>query len=476
MMLMVVLLALAPAGARGQSQPAGVVGSGAVPPPAPPYSANPAFSGAMPLPAAQSQIGPGGSLPYAGSMPAAAYPPAGYGYAPGVSQASYPPYGGGAPALPCPPGEALGPGGYDAQLASYLAEDACSNCGGAGCPDCVGLSGLLGRYLSGLLPFSDGGCCAQRWYDVTAEFVSLRRDEASRRMDFASAGILGDIVLSSDDLSFDSSAAFQLRAAAQIFAGSALEFTYLGLTNWSASAAVVDPTDDLFSVFSNFGTDPLQGFDETDRARLQSLATSSSLDSFELHVRKRWIAPNCRLQGSWLAGVRYLYLLEDFEYLTVGRDLDPGAAFAPAGAMVYDVNAKNSLTGFQLGGDLWTCVVPGISLGGELKAGIYGNYAQQGTHVLATTTDPNFAGELFEQDTAGSGAFVGQGNIMLVYRTSPNWTLRGGYTFLYADGVALAVENFNSTYPFSTVRGEPRVNHNGSVFYHGFTAGLEWMW
>ena len=82
MTLMVVLLALAPAGARGQSQPAGVVGSGVVPPSADVrYSANPAESGRMPLPAAQSQFGYGAGSPYAGVAPNA-YPPGPYGYPP----------------------------------------------------------------------------------------------------------------------------------------------------------------------------------------------------------------------------------------------------------------------------------------------------------------------------------------------------------------------------------------------------------
>ena len=198
-------------------------------------------------------------------------------------------------------------------------------------------------------------------------------------------------------------------------------------------------------MISDFGTDPLDGFPQTDYSQYQSIAYSSSIDSFELHLRKRWIAPNCRVQGSWLAGVRYLYLLEDFRYLTVGAD-DPATGF-PVGDMTYDVRTKNSVTGFQLGGDLWTSIVPGISLGGELKGGIYGNYAQQGTHIVATDTDPVFVRDASVGDTGSDAAFVGQGNIMLVYRTSPNWAIRTGYTFLYVDGVALAPENFTPDPP-----------------------------
>ena len=172
-----------------------------------------------------------------------------------------------------------------------------------------------------------------------------------------------------------------------------------------------------------------------------------------------------------------MYLLEDFEYYTLGGDeiLTDGTRQS-RGSMDYDIRAKNSLTGFQVGGDLWTCIVPGISFGGELKAGVYGNYSQQGTHIVATTTDPVYTNVLDESDSGGIASFVGEGTISLVYRTSPNWSLRGGYNFLYLDGVALAPENFNASVPFSTARTAPGVHNTGNTFYHGFTAGLEWMW
>jgi hypothetical protein len=367
---------------------------------------------------------------------------------------------------------------YDAQMPGYYgaAMAECSSCGGAGCPGCMGIAGFLARGASWLLPFSEAGICAPRWYDITADFVYLQRDNAGRQMDFASQGILGPIVLSTNSLEFDPSGALQLTAATQVTAGGTLEFTFLGLNNWESAASVTSNSDDLFSVISDFGTNPLLGYDETDRARTQSISYSSSVDSFELHFRKRWQGPNCRLQGSWLAGARYIYLLEDFQYFTLGGDYDPLPGLQSRGQMTYDVRAKNSVTGFQCGGDIWTCVIPGVSFGGEMKAGIYGNYAQQSTHIIATTTVPAQTNEAYENDTTGALSFVGQGSVTLVYKTSPNWALRGGYTFLFLDGVALAPENFIATAPFSTARPAPSVNDNGNVFLHGFTAGVEWMW
>jgi hypothetical protein len=247
----------------------------------------------------------------------------------------------------------------------------------------------------------------------------------------------------------------------------------MGLINWSTSAAVYDPTDDLWGPFTQFGA-ILPPIDEVDRARYHSIAYSSSIDSFELSYRKHWTGPNCRLQGSWLAGFRYVYLLEDFEFYTQGGDaVPPDPPFNSRGSMDYDIRTRNSLTGFQLGGDLWTCIIPGISFGGMVKAGIYGNAANQATHILATTTAGlNLTKE--EVDAHEKAALVAEGGMMLVYRTSPHWTVKGGYTFLYFDGVALGPENFNSVDP--AVRLTTIINDNGHAFYHGFTAGVEWMW
>ena len=292
----------------------------------------------MPLAAAPSMLGPGQPLPNP-QMPPTAYLPmgygyagagqgyAGYGYAPtmpgygGIYPASYTGDGSGAP-QPLPmEGAAPMSGGEAAVSGDYMAPGGeCEYCYGEGCTHCLGLASFLSSGLSWLLPFSEGGCCAPRWYDITVDYMYLRRDNVSSRVDFTSDGILGDIVLSTDNLDFDWRSGLRFTGAMQALVGGSLEFTYFGLLNWSSNANVSDPHGDLYSVISDFGTDPLGGFDETDRSKYQSIAYSSSIDSFELHFRKRWVGPNCRLQGSWLAGVRYVYLLEDFKYYTVGGD------------------------------------------------------------------------------------------------------------------------------------------------------------
>jgi hypothetical protein len=63
---------------------------------------------------------------------------------------------------------------------------------------------------------------------------------------------------------------------------------------------------------------------------------------------------------------------------------------------------------------------------------------------------------------------------MALYRATPRLTLRTGYQVLFVDGVALAVENFNTESPFSA--RDPFLNARGDVVYHGATAGFEWTW
>ncbi|MBC8354091.1 MAG: BBP7 family outer membrane beta-barrel protein [Planctomycetes bacterium] len=465
-------------GPTGPSVPQGVI----MPPPqAMAQFANAAMANQTPLaagyvPAPQQMY----NMPMAPGYGPAAYGP-GVGMQPnyGVQPASYAP----PQPFPTPNGMTI-PAGYESP-GSY---GGCTSCGGHGCPACSGRSaaGLGERLVNRLLPYGEGGQCAPRWYDITLDAMYLTREQASRTIDFASDGVLGNILLSTDDLNFKEELGFRLTGAKQIFAGATLEFTYFGLFNWAASATNRTPTfqDDIFSIYSDFGAiNTPFGFDETDRSRQQSLSYSSTIDNFELNVRKRFTAPNCRLQYSWLAGVRYMYLLEDFEYFTLGGDSDlitPG--LQSRGLSDTDVRARNSLTGFQIGGDGWLNLTPGVNIGADIKAGVYGNYANQATNILATTTVPAAGTTFTENDNRNDISLIADANLYFMWRLGPHWSVKAGYNFLFLDGVALAPENFNGVAPNIFTGGVPTasrvstVNDNGNIFYHGGFGSIEWMW
>jgi hypothetical protein len=170
-------------------------------------------------------------------------------------------------------------------------------------------------------------------------------------------------------------------------------------------------------------------------------------------------------------GARYVYLLDDIEFFTLGANDINGV---PVGQSDSDVRARNSLTGFQAGGDVWANIIPGVFVGSELKGGVYGNYSKQNTSVTATNI---IAAPVAEEATNNDLAFVGEASLTFIYRTSPNWTIRFGYNLVYIDGVSLAADNFNTTNPFGGGgRAVRELDDNSDVVLHGGFGGFEWVW
>lgn len=342
-----------------------------------------------------------------------------------------------------------------------------------------GRNGLLGDVLGILAPYSDGGCGAPRWYDFELGVMSLKRDNAGTNVAFASQGAGGPIVLETDDLDFDSSTSFKFSAMMQWGPGSNLEFTYFGLFGWTEQAVVNSATGSLFSPYSDFGLDPIGGFPETDEAELASIRYFSTFDNFEINHRSRWQSPNCRYQGSWLYGVRYFQLDEDFNYLSDNNIQNPplpGPILGlPVASQRTNINTNNALTGIQVGGDVWICLLPGLRFGGEGKFGVFGNHANIDTTIVTS------GGDVFTESlTVGDVSFIGDVAAYATYRINYNWTFKAGYQALYVEGVSLAGENFNAEPPgIFTGGASTRVanaRENGNVFYHGFTATAEYLW
>jgi len=405
------------------------------------------------------------SYPYSGPSPTVAgYPgmPAQvpYGYQPAAyydpTQGAAPQQLGAQPAMPMD--GAVMNGGETGQ-------PWCPACGGYGCEQCMGACDDFDlKLLRWLLPYGAGGCGAQRWFDASAEWVSLQRDEIGESTIFATEGVAGVPVLGTEQLNFSDRSGARVTVALQLGAGNNIESTWLGGFNWASQAEARSEDHQLFSIMSQYGVAPFLGFVDTDRAHVQRIEYSSELNSVELNYRQRWMGPNVRVQGSWLAGVRYIELAEDFRYLT----------FAPInpGYMNYLVGTTNSLTGAQVGGDLWVCITPGVNIGTELKLGIYGNHAMQRTVIEAGS----FVNPLEEREREDAVAFQGDFNVSLLWRVSQNWTFKTSYMFLWADQVALASDNFNAGPPFVAGQRTTFIDNSGDVFYHGFAAGLEYMW
>lgn len=338
-----------------------------------------------------------------------------------------------------------------------------------------GHNGLLGDILGIVAPYGDGGCAAPRWFDFDVGVMTLKREDAGDTVNFASEGIGGPIALTTDQLDFDYSTSFKLTGMVQWGPGSDVEFTYYGLFGWTAQSQV-QSADNLFSAYSQFGQVPPGGFVETDAAAFSSIRYFSTFDNYEVNFRQRWQSPNCRYQGSWLYGVRYFQLDEDFNYRI---QVDTGA---PVGVDTFtrtNINVNNALTGLQVGGDVWICLIPGLRIGGEGKFAVLGNH----TNIDTTITIANAAGVTRFNDgmVVGDVAFLGDLAAYATYRINYHWTFKGGIQFLYLDGASLASENFNATPPALFNPGpaaarQPVARENGDVLWYGYTMSLEYLW
>lgn len=376
----------------------------------------------------------------------------------------------------------------------------CGMCGGSGCGACG--SSLFGGRLLGMLgplaPFVEGSGGAQRWFDVYAGTIGLRRTSdfggfSTATQDLTTGQFERSFLISTDgtgtgtprlrtnDLDLD-----RIRYGAEIIAnlqtgvGSNLEARYFGLNNWetSATASVVasgNPT--LYSAFSVFGTVPTNGFDDTDRSFIHTISYNSELHNGEINYRRRWVSPAAWAQGSWLAGVRYFDLDERFGFNATGSNNNT-FTFNQLRFFNFDTRTRNQLTGFQMGGDFWVNVVPGIQVGVEGKAGIFGNHAEVEAQAFSNSIP---GAREFMQD--GKTAYLTEFTASTVYRLTHSWSVRASYNLLYVDNVALAPENVN-TRDFSNAIGLgsftpsrfPFMDVDGEVLYQGWSIGGEWLY
>jgi hypothetical protein len=305
--------------------------------------------------------------------------------------------------------------------------------------------------------------CGPHYYDFSADFLYWRRDRSAEPpVDLVARGAGGPIVLGSDNLDMDYEPGFRVTGRLDLGPLSFVEAAYFGTFFWEESAQVTG-NGDLFSVFSGFSP---PGFLETDFADLAAITLESELHSSEINWRRYWVGAHPAVTGTWLMGARWVRLTEEFLFQT--RVTGPPAAF-----MDYNVSTENDLVGFQAGGDMAVCLRQGLRLVSTGKAGIYNNRTKQFTRIAATTLPPNFA----ESADDNSVAFVGEGGVSVVADLLPSFSFRAGYEVLFLNSIALGANNFNSIAPFpgGGVR-VPFVEDDGKALYHGFHAGVEYVW
>ncbi len=370
----------------------------------------------------------------------------------------------------------------------------CIFCRGSGCGVCqfIGKGYLLGA-LHSLLPYSEAGLCAQRWYDFSAEAVFLSHDSGLGNFATTSQGpdirdpITGALITQAPrvlnvtdvDSGGDLEAGMRFSAAMIFGAGGNLEGTYMGNQRWNSRASATDPNFQLFSFISDFGTDPIGGFDDTDRSQLQTLNSTSEFHSGELNYRRRTVGPYCRFQGSWLVGLRYFQFDNGLNYSTLGANDNTVNANLPRFFSSND-DIKNRMFGPQAGFDLWWNVVPGINLGFGMKGAWVQNDIDH--RVLLTANSLGGGGTpgtgLIEDSTQDI-TVVGELEAKAIYRLSHSWSLRSAYYLMAAEDVAFAGVDVDTIRNFFDPINNPNAQLNRTtkdLVLQGFSFGAEYIW
>ena len=232
----------------------------------------------------------------------------------------------------------------------------------------------------------------------------------------------------------------------------------------------------MLSPLSNFGTpgnpsglDPAAEADfapieDRDYNNYAQIRFSSRLNSAEGNLRRRLPVSSGRYyqgEASWLIGVRYMKIEEEFGYYTESPLPGEGAENQ------VDVATDNNMIGPQLGAMAQFLVHDRAWIDVEIKGALLFSEARNRTIA-------DLWGEEATVTTRGSEdstAFLGDLSVNLNYQFAPSLTVRAGYNAFWLDGVALASENFNSNVDM-LLKGPAQVNHDGRVVYHGPSLGI----
>lgn len=305
-----------------------------------------------------------------------------------------------------------------------------------------------------------------QYFQINAEAVSLSREDSNDSFAVtnlgpsAVPGVADNPVLSTGqaDLTTEE-AGFRIAGRINMFHSMQLEATYMGQVQWGNTANVTDAGNNLFSIVTGFQltAPPTVGWN---LASIQSISYRSQLDTFELNTRWPWWDTNHPLTGAWIMGVRYLVLDERFVHSgTTGTD----SAF-------FQVDTANDLVGFQIGGEFLTAAHAGVIVGGDLKAGVFGNAASSATRFGDTVSGTTTVEPKVRQTQL---AFVAEANLSVQTQLYRGWYFRGGYTGMYINGLALGPDAFRASVISGIGAAFPTT---GSVFAHGAFGGFGLMY
>ena len=293
-------------------------------------------------------------------------------------------------------------------------------------------------------PAIDVGCCdsgsCPSWR-VAADVMFLDRNPARVRLAQTQVGSTEVLNASAMNFNWASGPRLSLMRHTECYD---LELTHFDVTGWSAGADVTAPPAFEFS-------DAVNTLLSTGGATTVSFLNTSRLFSTEFNVRKAW-TPNITA----LAGFRWVEFYDHLQVYT------PGFTY-------FNFTTSNRLYGAQIGLDASLIKHNCFELRSVLKAGVYGNAAQNFNDQPANNVNiPPLA------HTANQVSFLGDLGLNGTYRLSDCWAVRGGYQLLWIDGLALAPNQVPVAHILNPANST--VATTNALFAHGATFGLEATW
>ncbi len=194
-------------------------------------------------------------------------------------------------------------------------------------------------------------------------------------------------------------------------------------------------------------------------------------DQLVLHPDGKW-RRQCQpgTYMSYLYGLRFMQVDEGFRFHSRSQSLDENLnVFNATGD--YDAVTHNNLVGLQIGADM-TFRKCRWEWGIESKVGPFVNFADQMTTIDGVID--NMPQSFVNQNITAAKyqvAFVGEVGFQASYKFTPNMIGRAAYDFMWVTGIALAPEQVALV-----SQPDTRINLNGSIYSHGISLGVEWLW
>jgi hypothetical protein len=311
---------------------------------------------------------------------------------------------------------------------------------------------------------------APRWY-VRGEVIWLFRDSPNDRnlTSYNNASKSSDplnnrFILDTDALPFGVAPGMRLTLGHYLTDRTAIEGEYFGANNWDQRSATLDyPSaggQGPLSAYWGTGGGPFSTSAFTNSN--QQIATfHSSFDSAEVNVRQ-WVLPSM----SVLAGFRYINVADQFQLTATNN-----ATNVDAGQVgYYRTWTNNNLGGVQIGSEYThDLYARWLFFSIEGKAGAFLDLADQKNLLFNT-------GSTYDQRSSRGTQYTGMCDLSasLTALIGSHLTLRGGYTFLFLDGLALATDQLDTNPSMASSRNF--LADKGAVTLQGPFVGAELAW